>query len=209
MWTLSVPIMEGVVGRKPNALAGYFWWSACLPSRCSLSHATHSHWELLLIPRPTKGQAPTEVFSEWATSRPESVSRFPQPRLWGLWGRIVFRQFLTYAVVATSKLQAILSERFTRMRTEEVAKGSRLSASYATVGYGDVVLPQMWRTLGPVESIIGVLMCGLSASFLFAIVTRLVEREARVSVTPATDTGNTSPGTTIRQSISRLLNANF
>src|SRR5713101_6443629 len=55
------------------------------------------------------------------------------------------------------------------------------AASYATVGYGDVVLPQMWRTLGPVESIIGVLMCGLSASFLFAIVTRLVERETKLS----------------------------
>jgi hypothetical protein len=65
------------------------------------------------------------------------------------------------------------------------------AASYATVGYGDVVLPWMWRTLGPVESIIGVLMCGLSASFLFAIVSRLVDREARVSDVPVTDTGDT------------------
>jgi hypothetical protein len=32
-----------------------------------------------------------------------------------------------------------------------------------------------------VESLIGVLMCGLSASFLFAIVSRLVDREARFS----------------------------
>jgi voltage-gated potassium channel len=63
------------------------------------------------------------------------------------------------------------------------------AASYATVGYGDVVLPQMWRTLGPVESIIGVLMCGLSASFLFAIVSRLVDREARASNIPITHTG--------------------
>jgi len=63
------------------------------------------------------------------------------------------------------------------------------AASYATVGYGDVVLPQMWRTLGPVESIIGVLMCGLSAGFLFAIVSRLVDREARASDTPITRTG--------------------
>jgi voltage-gated potassium channel len=55
------------------------------------------------------------------------------------------------------------------------------TSSYATVGYGDVVLPQAWRTLGPVESILGVLMCGLSASFLFAIVSRLVDREARFS----------------------------
>ena len=55
------------------------------------------------------------------------------------------------------------------------------TSSYATVGYGDVILPQMWRTLGPVESIIGVLMCGLSASFLFAIVTRLVDRETKLT----------------------------
>jgi hypothetical protein len=32
-----------------------------------------------------------------------------------------------------------------------------------------------------VESIIGVLMCGLSASFLFAIVSRLVDRETKLS----------------------------
>jgi voltage-gated potassium channel len=54
------------------------------------------------------------------------------------------------------------------------------ATSYSTVGYGDLVLPQRWRTLGPVESIAGVLMCGLTASFLFAIVTRMVEREQRV-----------------------------
>ena len=59
------------------------------------------------------------------------------------------------------------------------------TSSYATVGYGDIVLPQMWRTLGPVESIIGVLMCGLSASFLFAIVSRLVDRETKLSREPA------------------------
>lgn len=53
------------------------------------------------------------------------------------------------------------------------------AASYSTVGYGDVVLPRMWRALGPIEGITGVLMCGLSASLLFAIVTRLVERESR------------------------------
>ena len=53
------------------------------------------------------------------------------------------------------------------------------TTSYSTVGYGDLVLPPMWRNLGPVESVTGVLMCGLSASFLFAIVTRLVEREIK------------------------------
>jgi voltage-gated potassium channel len=51
------------------------------------------------------------------------------------------------------------------------------AANYSTVGAGDLFLKQMWRTMGPVESVTGALMCGLSASFLFAIVTRLVELE--------------------------------
>jgi ion channel len=52
------------------------------------------------------------------------------------------------------------------------------ASSYATVGYGDVVLPSNWRMLGPLESIIGVLMCGISVSILFATVSRLVSRSA-------------------------------
>jgi hypothetical protein len=52
------------------------------------------------------------------------------------------------------------------------------ASSYSTVGYGDVVLPRVWRLLGPVESVTGVLMCGISVSFLIAVVTRLVERES-------------------------------
>jgi len=51
------------------------------------------------------------------------------------------------------------------------------SASYSTVGYGDIVLPRLWRLLGPVESISGVLMCGFSVSCLIAIATRIVEGE--------------------------------
>jgi voltage-gated potassium channel len=47
--------------------------------------------------------------------------------------------------------------------------------SFSTVGYGDIVLPRIWRTLGPVESLTGVLMCGLSASLLFAIVHIVVQ----------------------------------
>ena len=55
------------------------------------------------------------------------------------------------------------------------------ASSYATVGYGDIVLPSNWRMLGPLESIIGVLMCGMSVSVLFATVARLVSRDARSS----------------------------
>src|SRR5208282_5249917 len=51
------------------------------------------------------------------------------------------------------------------------------AASYSTIGSADLVPQQTWRTMGPLESVTGVLMCGLSAAFLFAIVNRLVELE--------------------------------
>ncbi len=50
------------------------------------------------------------------------------------------------------------------------------ATSYSTVGYGDVVLPLKWRLLGPLESMMGVLMCGISVSLLFALITHLVNR---------------------------------
>ena len=53
------------------------------------------------------------------------------------------------------------------------------ATSYSTVGYGDVILPPFWRLLGPMESITGVLMCGLSGGLLCAFVTRLVGQEDR------------------------------
>ena len=46
--------------------------------------------------------------------------------------------------------------------------------TYATIGYGDVVLPQPWRLLGPLEGLTGILMCGLSTGLFFAIITRLI-----------------------------------
>jgi hypothetical protein len=47
-------------------------------------------------------------------------------------------------------------------------------ATYTTVGYGDLVLPNRWRLLGPVEGLTGILMCGLSASVFFAIVSKSI-----------------------------------
>jgi Ion channel len=45
--------------------------------------------------------------------------------------------------------------------------------TYTTVGYGDLVLPKEWRLLGPVEGLTGILMCGLSTGFFFAIVSKI------------------------------------
>ena len=49
------------------------------------------------------------------------------------------------------------------------------ASSYATVGYGDVILASKWRLLGPLESMVGMLMAGVSIGLLFAAVTHLVD----------------------------------
>lgn len=50
--------------------------------------------------------------------------------------------------------------------------------SYSTVGYGDVLLPQPWRLLGPIESVVGVLMLGWSTAVIVALLQN-VFREMR------------------------------
>jgi SNF family Na+-dependent transporter len=47
------------------------------------------------------------------------------------------------------------------------------AVTYTTTGYGDLVLPPEWRLAGAVESLTGILMCGLSTGFFFAVVTRI------------------------------------
>src|SRR5262249_43232072 len=42
--------------------------------------------------------------------------------------------------------------------------------SYTTVGYGDVVLPEPWRLLGPLEAGVGVLMLGWSTGVIVAVI---------------------------------------
>jgi len=60
--------------------------------------------------------------------------------------------------------------------------------SYTTIGYGDVVLPQRWRLLGALEGISGVLLCGISTGFMFAVINAMfqmrynIKRQSRLVV---------------------------
>jgi hypothetical protein len=49
------------------------------------------------------------------------------------------------------------------------------TTSYTTIGFGDVVLPRAWRMLGGIEGVTGVLLCGLSTAFVFAIVNAMFQ----------------------------------
>jgi hypothetical protein len=50
------------------------------------------------------------------------------------------------------------------------------AVTFTTTGYGDLVLPREWRLVGAVEALTGIIMCGWSAGFFFAIVNRRNEQ---------------------------------
>jgi hypothetical protein len=54
--------------------------------------------------------------------------------------------------------------------------------SYTAVGYGDVLLSERWRILGPLEATNGLLFFGLSTAVLFAIMSRLIARRLRIEI---------------------------
>lgn len=44
--------------------------------------------------------------------------------------------------------------------------------TYTSLGYGDQLLSKPWRMLAPLETLMGILMCGLSTGLFFAVVSR-------------------------------------
>ena len=47
--------------------------------------------------------------------------------------------------------------------------------SFSTIGYGDVLLPRRWRLLGVVEGFSGVILCGISTAFIFAVMNAMLQ----------------------------------
>ena len=54
--------------------------------------------------------------------------------------------------------------------------------SYTAVGYGDVAVSDQWRLLGPLESINGLLLFGLSTASMFAVMSRLIKNRLRLAL---------------------------
>jgi len=49
------------------------------------------------------------------------------------------------------------------------------AVTYTTTGYGDLVPPEAWRLVAGIEALTGILMCGWSTGFFFAVVNRMYE----------------------------------
>ena len=51
--------------------------------------------------------------------------------------------------------------------------------SFTTIGYGDVLLPRTWRLLGVIEGFSGVVLCGVSTGFIFAVINAMLQARLR------------------------------
>jgi voltage-gated potassium channel len=119
------------------------------------------------------------VLIHWARTFIERLTRKLSP-----WHAAVLMVQFAAAMIVLQIAETLVWACFYRWKCFSVWETSFYfsAASYSTVGYGDVLLPQMWRALGPVESLTGMLMCGMSVSGLFAILTRILAAEAKSSV---------------------------
>ena len=55
------------------------------------------------------------------------------------------------------------------------------AGNYTSLGYGDIVMSARWRLLGPLETIDGMVMFGISTAMIFALIMRLIERRMKAT----------------------------
>ena len=53
--------------------------------------------------------------------------------------------------------------------------------NYTSLGYGDVVMSDSWKMLGPLEAAVGLLMFGLSTAMVFAVIQRLFQTRLKAA----------------------------
>ena len=55
------------------------------------------------------------------------------------------------------------------------------AVNFGSLGYGDIVMSEKWRLLGALEASNGVLMFGLTAGTLLAVMTRLIQSDLQTT----------------------------
>lgn len=67
------------------------------------------------------------------------------------------------------------------------------TSTYATIGYGDVLLGESWRIVGAIEGANGVILLGWSTAFFVAMVARITIVEREFTERPATPQPGADP----------------
>jgi hypothetical protein len=105
----------------------------------------------------------------WIQQRPPTAQRF-WPMTWHL--VMLAGWMILLHLLAISAWAALYTWRDAMPDLQSALYFS--AVTYTTTGYGDLVLPPDWRLIGGIEALTGILMCGLSTGFFFAIVSRVL-----------------------------------
>jgi hypothetical protein len=95
----------------------------------------------------------------------------------GFWMSVAVMMIVTLITAATHLIQiALWAVAF--LMVGEIATFENAfyysAQNYTALGYGDIVLSEHWRLLGPLEAINGLLLFGLSTAVMFAVMSRLI-----------------------------------
>jgi len=113
------------------------------------------------------------LLADWLIRHPLRLKRHLSKRRYSLLLTAVFA-IITLLHLLEAFIWAAFYYRFGLLDSFEASWYFSLG-SYTTIGYGDVVLPPRWRMLGGLEGINGVLLCGMSTAFLFAIIKEMFD----------------------------------
>jgi hypothetical protein len=94
-----------------------------------------------------------------------------------IWKNVAIMIVITLAMAVTHLMEIVLwaSAFWASSEISTFESAFYFSAqNYTTLGYGDIVLSDRWRLLGPLEAINGLLLFGLSTAVMFAALSRLV-----------------------------------
>ena len=121
--------------------------------------------------------APVAILLHIATSKhPRSLLRPSYPANFTLLQSVAAILLLTHLVnIALWAALFCLLGQF----TEFDAAYYHSAVNYSSLGYGDIVMSQRWRLLGPLEAIDGIVMFGISTALIFALLQRLMERRIK------------------------------
>lgn len=141
---------------EPNGMLTEISFAALIVAVCLLLHVTG----LLLM-------------AEWLLQRREYFERKLARVRYAILMIFLFAGIMCLHIIETSTWAAFY---YNRALFKDFESSLYFSlTSYTTIGYGDLLLPQRWRLLGAIEGISGVLLCGLSTAFIFAVMSAMLQ----------------------------------
>jgi voltage-gated potassium channel len=117
------------------------------------------------------------LMAEWLLRRREELERNVSRRYFAGVMVMLFGGILLLHLIQTSlwALFYYTQELFSDFETSLYFS----MVSFTTIGYGDVLLPRHWRLLGVIEGFSGVLLCGVSTGFIFAVINAIFQSRLR------------------------------